>query len=380
MFLRKNKKFILGIILGALLFFVVLTTVALAQGVPFTPNVTVPGSEFKAHATTTVDSTLLARYIKAWYKFGVGIAGILAVLMIAYGGVVWLFSGGASEKIGHAKELITGAVIGLVLALGSYLILNTVNPNLVSLKVNGLDDSVKSVPLSGYWCRDIQVTPEHQNEKFKCKSGCDNQDADKQTTKCGGVYEVPGLIGTTCRGFGGCTGSQTCGVQYWKADKPTGCAEPINYCSYIYDDTTSLLGLSDGQSSCDWIMGQIIKRGDTGQCLWVDHDAVLEWGGNSVSWLGELVFNGRGGSDDGCYYFNVSNITASCTQSNGQINMRCADYNLPMGRLPAFLDENGENSGTMPNSLRKSFCLSDSCSLLRYNKLNCQWSDQNGCY
>jgi len=62
----------------------------------------------------------------------VGIAGILAVLMIAYGGVVWLFSGGASDKIGHAKELITGAIIGLVLALGSYFILNTINPKLVN--------------------------------------------------------------------------------------------------------------------------------------------------------------------------------------------------------------------------------------------------------
>lgn len=96
----------------------------------FKPNVPIPGFP----AEIKVDNALLANYIKTLYKFFVGIAGILAVIMIAFGGLQWLFSGGSSEKISKAKETIIGAVMGLILALGSYLILNTINPALVSFK------------------------------------------------------------------------------------------------------------------------------------------------------------------------------------------------------------------------------------------------------
>ncbi|MCX6786023.1 MAG: pilin [Candidatus Komeilibacteria bacterium] len=95
----------------------------------FTPNVPIPG-----FTNMGIDNGLLARYIQALYKFFVGIAGILAVIMIAFGGLQWLFSGGSSDKISKAKETIIGAVMGLILALGSYLILYTINPNLTSFK------------------------------------------------------------------------------------------------------------------------------------------------------------------------------------------------------------------------------------------------------
>jgi hypothetical protein len=139
----KFKKKIL--ICLSIVFFLSLIFAGFAQAVDFVPSVgiPIPGSDFKAGVTSTAEGNLAGRYIASLYKFFVGIAGILAVFMIALGGVLWLFSGGSSEKISKAKETIVGAITGLLLALGSYLILYTINPDLVNFtfKVNPVTDT-----------------------------------------------------------------------------------------------------------------------------------------------------------------------------------------------------------------------------------------------
>jgi hypothetical protein len=76
--------------------------------------------------------------------------------MIVIAGFEWLTAAGDSGKIKHAREKITNALIGLVLALGSYTILNTINPALLSLQLHPikmvrLEDSF-SVPY-GKFCK-----------------------------------------------------------------------------------------------------------------------------------------------------------------------------------------------------------------------------------
>ncbi|MBI4281071.1 hypothetical protein HY628_02660 [Candidatus Uhrbacteria bacterium] len=77
----------------------------------------------------------LAEYIGVIYQYLVGIAGIFAAVMIMYAGIKWIFAAGDSSKISSAKETIVHAVMGLALALGSYLILRTINPSLVRFSV-----------------------------------------------------------------------------------------------------------------------------------------------------------------------------------------------------------------------------------------------------
>jgi len=101
---------------------------------------------------------LMVDYIKYLYKFLVGIAGILAVFMIMYGGMQWIFSGGNPSKITAAKETIFGAVIGLFLAVGSYTLLRTVNPSLVTLNLK-----VPSIAVGG----------EFYKEDGSCKDAAD---------------------------------------------------------------------------------------------------------------------------------------------------------------------------------------------------------------
>src|SRR3989344_5120444 len=76
----------------------------------------------------------ISQYVVAVYRYGVGLAAILAAIMIMVGGFLWLTSGGSPDRVGKAKEFITGSLTGLLLALFSYLILYTVNPRLVALE------------------------------------------------------------------------------------------------------------------------------------------------------------------------------------------------------------------------------------------------------
>jgi len=98
-------------------------------GMPLVYNAACNAYEFRGDGA----GNLMVSYIKFLYKFLAGVAGIITVFMIMYGGVQWIFSGGNSAKINAAKETIFGAIIGLFLVLGSYLLLRTVNPQLTNL-------------------------------------------------------------------------------------------------------------------------------------------------------------------------------------------------------------------------------------------------------
>jgi len=74
-----------------------------------------------------------ADYLSGIYKLAVGIAVVLAAIMIVYGGIIWSTSGGNPSRQKEARSHITQAIFGLVILLASYLILNTINPALVNL-------------------------------------------------------------------------------------------------------------------------------------------------------------------------------------------------------------------------------------------------------
>jgi len=49
-----------------------------------------------------------------------GLVGSIALLMFVYGGLVWLTSGGASDKIKKGREIFTWSAIGLLVIFTSY--------------------------------------------------------------------------------------------------------------------------------------------------------------------------------------------------------------------------------------------------------------------
>lgn len=91
------------------------------------PRLTNEGGDGDARA-------MFAGYLQTMYIWGVSIAVALSIIMIIFGGIQYMTTDSISNKT-DGKEKIKGAVVGLILALSSYLILNTINPQLVSLDV-----------------------------------------------------------------------------------------------------------------------------------------------------------------------------------------------------------------------------------------------------
>jgi len=61
-----------------------------------------------------------------------GFLGILAIIIILWGGFRWLTSGGNEEKVGEAKKIITAGIIGLVIIFTAYAIATFVITQLIS--------------------------------------------------------------------------------------------------------------------------------------------------------------------------------------------------------------------------------------------------------
>lgn len=74
-------------------------------------------------------------FIKYFYQYGMWIAGILAVATIIAAGFGWVLSGGNADSISGAKKKIAGSITGLILLSLSYVILSTINPYLVELRL-----------------------------------------------------------------------------------------------------------------------------------------------------------------------------------------------------------------------------------------------------
>lgn len=79
-------------------------------------------------------TTSLAGFLNGLFTAAISIGAILAVLRIAYAGYEYMTSDAWGHKA-HAKEIIGDVVLGLLLLLGTYLILNQINPDLLNLNV-----------------------------------------------------------------------------------------------------------------------------------------------------------------------------------------------------------------------------------------------------
>jgi len=76
------------------------------------------------------------------YTYIISIAGVIALVGLIIGGILYLTSAGDPEKLGKAKKQILAAFLGIIILFSSYLILTTINPELVSFEMPDLEDIV----------------------------------------------------------------------------------------------------------------------------------------------------------------------------------------------------------------------------------------------
>lgn len=82
----------------------------------------------------------------AWvYYFVITISGIAVFTMLVWGGFTWLTSTGDPGKIADARDRIYSAFLGLIIILASFLIMRTINPELVFMQLPELPTTCPEV-------------------------------------------------------------------------------------------------------------------------------------------------------------------------------------------------------------------------------------------
>lgn len=113
-------------------------SIALAFSVgdtPYIPLAPIPGTVKDGCDFTSTSAecqTTFMTYLNGAYKTAIGVAGMLAVVMIIWWGFQYVITASEGGKT-DSREGITNAIIGLLLTLGSWLIVYTINPKLVQL-------------------------------------------------------------------------------------------------------------------------------------------------------------------------------------------------------------------------------------------------------
>lgn len=115
------KKFLLTILIA-------LPLITLAQ-TDYTPLAPIP------ELTNNSKQTDINTFIPGAIRLTIGVASGLAVLFIIIGGIQYM-SSDAWNKKNDGKKTIQNALGGLLLAIGSYVILNTVNPKLLNFDIS----------------------------------------------------------------------------------------------------------------------------------------------------------------------------------------------------------------------------------------------------
>lgn len=102
---------------------------AFAQG--FVPLAEIPGLT----SGVTANSEGLAQFFNNLYRYLIGLAAVLAIIEIIWGGLEMATKDSISKQ-SEGKERIQEAILGLVLVLSPVLVFSIINPSILNLSVN----------------------------------------------------------------------------------------------------------------------------------------------------------------------------------------------------------------------------------------------------
>ncbi len=96
-------------------------------------NVEVPGGPC---ASDNSIATCAVHY----FQWGIGIAAVVAAISFVVGAVTLMASADNTELASSGKDRMRGSILGILLLGASYIILNTINPNLINPTLNPLNN------------------------------------------------------------------------------------------------------------------------------------------------------------------------------------------------------------------------------------------------
>jgi len=242
--------------------------------------------------------THVGDYIQTVYNYILGIAGIVAVVVIMVAGIQWIVAGGNSSIISASKKRIEGAFIGLFLAYSSFFILGSINPWLTKFRlpqtwiIKQIDmmtefcfdmPSLENLPgLRFAYVKNPEKVQDVQSGDFDLIGKIDKFEKEGEVLinnnhkklTCGNMYTPEGSAGTTCQGHYCEDENEICIPNYdYKKDvnngqssykceeammvvkvfgnyfiEPSSCVGLVSGWKYPYVNSLSLFALCDGKT------------------------------------------------------------------------------------------------------------------------------------
>lgn len=143
--MTKTKKTIILSSLTTLVFLAIFSyaTFIFAQGT-YIPLAPLPSAAPAAGTSFSV-------YVRGLFGLLIGVAAVLAVVMIVLGGIEYMSTDAVYGK-SDGKERITQALYGLLIAISCWLILYTINPNLLKFDIlNSVPNTPVTTAPGNYW-------------------------------------------------------------------------------------------------------------------------------------------------------------------------------------------------------------------------------------
>lgn len=175
----NNAKIIQIIILGSLGLFVILGSISYVfaeENVQYNLIQPLPGIK---------ETTGFPAYVEKLIPFILAFVALAAFVQIVFGGIMYATSGGNPSAISDATNRIWMAILGLLLALSGYLILRTINPDLVNLQFEVFKVQVAAPP--------NQEEIEEKAKENKCKNKCKPEEQ-CQIQQNGNVICIPTAV------------------------------------------------------------------------------------------------------------------------------------------------------------------------------------------
>jgi hypothetical protein len=123
----------------ALLALIFLPLLALAQATDtsFVPLTNIPVLFETGKAINTPEG--LSLFLNTIYKISIGVAAVVAVLQIMRAGIMYMGSESGFAEKKEAKNLIALSIGGLILVLAPTIVFSIINPDILTLKIKGID-------------------------------------------------------------------------------------------------------------------------------------------------------------------------------------------------------------------------------------------------
>ena len=127
--LASKKKFITGLMTLAMVGVLAVPAIVGATTADATGCGTGEG-QVPCASDLNLGNASLSQLISNVISLILGFLGILAVLIVLWGGFIWMTAGGEQDKVDKAKKLIISGIIGLVIIFAAYAIASFVISNM----------------------------------------------------------------------------------------------------------------------------------------------------------------------------------------------------------------------------------------------------------